>query len=109
MTSSSAQECATQTAAAHQSRGERRRLWTRFTGDASHQQLGNSVGVSKRASCRGPPWPPLQPPSQPAVPCPHRFASCCIRGSVSSECEWVQRAYDTGHEIATHTVSHSRE
>lgn len=38
-----------------------------------------------------------------------RFSTCCAHGSVSSDCESVLRARAAGHELSTHTRTHSKE
>ncbi|KAL4421770.1 hypothetical protein ABPG77_009753 [Micractinium sp. CCAP 211/92] len=37
------------------------------------------------------------------------FSTCCAHGSTSSDCTSVQRAYAAGHELSTHTRTHSKE
>ncbi|EFN54084.1 hypothetical protein CHLNCDRAFT_136205 [Chlorella variabilis] len=37
------------------------------------------------------------------------FINCCAHGGTSSDCPSVQRAHALGHEIATHTMSHSHD
>lgn len=37
------------------------------------------------------------------------FSTCCAHGSVSSDCESVLRARAAGHELSTHTRTHSKE
>lgn len=37
------------------------------------------------------------------------FSTCCAHGHTSSDCESVARALAAGHELATHTRTHSKE
>lgn len=37
------------------------------------------------------------------------FTCCCLHGKDTGDCAVVQQAYELGHEMASHTMSHSEE